>query len=63
MHLYGNVYNVGKTVLDRLKGIAFADDCPVSASFVERHVHQLQINGLLIAIVRITTESKRLIYS
>lgn len=58
-----DVDNLAKTVLDCLKGIAFDDDCQVSSLIVEKHVHQMNVNGLLIAITKISNERKGLEYS
>lgn len=58
-----DVDNLAKTVLDCLKGIAFDDDCQVSSLNVEKDVHPMNINGLLIAITKITDERKGLQFS
>lgn len=58
-----DVDNLAKTVLDCLKGIAFEDDCQVSSLIVEKHIHKLNVNGLLIAITKITEERKGLEYA
>lgn len=53
-----DVDNLAKTILDCLKGIAFDDDCQVSSLNVDKHVHPMNVNGLLIAITKITEERK-----
>lgn len=58
-----DVDNLAKTVLDCIKGIAFDDDCQVSSLNVEKHVHPMNVNGLLIAITKITKERKGLEFS
>lgn len=58
-----DVDNLAKTVLDCLKGIAFDDDSQVSSLNVDKHIHPMNINGLLIAITKITDERKGLQFS
>jgi len=58
-----DVDNLAKTVLDCIKGIAFEDDCQVSSLNVEKHVHPMNVNGILIAITKITDERKGLQFS
>ena len=53
-----DVDNLAKTVLDSLKGIAFDDDSQVSSLIVDKHVHPMKMNGILIAITKITETRK-----
>jgi Holliday junction resolvase RusA-like endonuclease len=55
-----DVDNLAKTVLDCLKGIAFDDDCQVSSLIVDKHIHPMKVNGIMIAITKITEERKGL---
>lgn len=55
-----DVDNLAKTILDSIKGIAFDDDCQVSSLIVEKHIHPMNVNGLLIGITKITKERKGL---
>lgn len=55
-----DVDNLAKTVLDCLNGIAFDDDCQVSSLIVDKHVHPMKMNGILIAITKITETRKGL---
>jgi Holliday junction resolvase RusA-like endonuclease len=58
-----DVDNLAKTVLDSLKTIAFDDDCQVSSLIVDKHIHPMKVNGILIAITKITSERKGLEFS
>ena len=55
-----DVDNLAKTVLDSLNGIAFDDDSQVSSLIVEKHVHPMKVNGILISITKLTDERKGL---
>ncbi len=57
-----DVDNLAKTVLDSLNGIAFDDDRQVSSLIVDKHVHPMKVNGILIAITKLTEERKGLEY-
>jgi Holliday junction resolvase RusA-like endonuclease len=58
-----DVDNLAKTVLDCIKGIAFDDDSQVSSLIVEKHIHPMNVNGILIAITKITDDRKGLTFS
>jgi Holliday junction resolvase RusA-like endonuclease len=58
-----DVDNLAKTVLDCLKGIAFDDNCQVSSLIMEKHIHKLNVNRLLIAITKFTEERNVLEYA
>lgn len=53
-----DVDNLTKTVLDSLNKIAFEDDSQVSSLIVEKHIHPMKVNGILIAITKLTPERK-----
>lgn len=55
-----DVDNLAKSVLDSLNGIAFEDDSQVSSLIVEKHIHPMKVNGILIAITKLTAERKGL---
>lgn len=55
-----DVDNLAKTVLDSLKSIAFDDDCQVSSLIVDKHIHPMNVDGILIGITEITNERKGL---
>jgi len=55
-----DVDNLAKTVLDSLNGIAFDDDCQVSSLIVDKHVHPMNVNGILIGITKLTETRKGL---
>lgn len=55
-----DVDNLAKTVLDSLNKIAFEDDSQVSSLIVEKHIHPMKVNGILIAITKLTPERKGL---
>lgn len=57
-----DVDNLAKTVLDSLNGIAFDDDSQVSSLIVDKHVHPMKVNGILIAITKLTDKRKGLEY-
>ncbi|WP_417371454.1 RusA family crossover junction endodeoxyribonuclease [Gelidibacter japonicus] len=57
-----DVDNLAKTVLDSLNGIAFDDDSQVSSLIVDKHVHPMKVNGIFIAITKLTDERKGLEY-
>ena len=57
-----DVDNLAKTVLDSLNGIAFDDDSQVSSLIVEKHIHPMKVNGILIAITKLTETRKGLQY-
>ncbi|WP_285009613.1 RusA family crossover junction endodeoxyribonuclease [Pedobacter faecalis] len=49
-----DVDNLAKCVLDALNGIAFDDDSQVATLICQKHVHAMEVDGLLIAITKIT---------
>ncbi len=51
-----DVDNLAKAVLDSLNNIAFEDDSQVVSLICSKHIHPLKLNGLLIAITRLTEE-------
>lgn len=55
-----DVDNLAKTVLDSLNGIAFDDDSQVSSLIVDKHVHPMNVNGILIGITKLTETRKGL---
>ena len=55
-----DVDNLAKTVLDSLNGIAFDDDSQVSSLIVEKRVHPMKVNGILISITKLTEKRKGL---
>jgi Holliday junction resolvase RusA-like endonuclease len=55
-----DVDNLAKAVLDSLNEIAFEDDSQVSSLIVEKHIHPMKVNGILIAITKLTPERKGL---
>jgi Holliday junction resolvase RusA-like endonuclease len=57
-----DVDNLAKSVLDSLNNIAFDDDSQVSSLIVEKHIHPMMINGILIAITKLTPERRGLEY-
>ena len=57
-----DVDNLSKTVLDSLNGIAYDDDKQVTSLIVDKHIHKMKINGILIAITKLTEERKGLEY-
>lgn len=59
---YFEVDNLAKSVLDSLKTIAFDDDSQVSSLIVEKHIHPMKTNGILIAITKLTPERRGLEY-
>jgi Holliday junction resolvase RusA-like endonuclease len=57
-----DVDNLAKTVLDSLGGIAFEDDCQVTSLIVDKHIHKMKVNGILIAVTKLTEKRKGLQY-
>jgi Holliday junction resolvase RusA-like endonuclease len=57
-----DVDNLAKTVLDSLRGIAFEDDCQVTSLIVDKHIHKMKVNGILIAVTKLTEKRKGLQY-
>jgi Holliday junction resolvase RusA-like endonuclease len=57
-----NVDNLFKTVLDSLNGIAYDDDKQVTSLIVDKHIHKMKVNGILIAITKLTDKRKGLQY-
>ena len=55
-----DVDNLSKTVLDSLNGIIFDDDCQVTSLIVDKHIHPMKINGILISITKLTETRKGL---
>ena len=49
-----DVDNLAKAVLDSLNNIAFEDDSQVVSLICSKHIHPLKLNGLLIAITKLT---------
>lgn len=58
-----DVDNLAKTVLDSLKTIAFDDDCQVSSLIVDKHIHGMNVDGILIGITKITDDRKGMEFS
>lgn len=58
-----DVDNLAKTVLDCLSGIAYDDDCQVSSLIVDKHIHRLNKNGILIGITKITNDRKGITFN
>lgn len=58
-----DVDNLAKTVLDSLNNIAFDDDSQVSSLIVEKDIHPMKINGIFIAITKLTPERRGLEYN
>jgi Holliday junction resolvase RusA-like endonuclease len=57
-----DIDNLSKTVLDSLNGIAFDDDKQITSLIVDKHIHKMKINGILIAIAKLTKKRKGLQY-
>lgn len=57
-----DIDNLSKTVLDSLNGIAFDDDSQVTSLIVDKHIHQMKVNGILISITKLTEKRKGLQY-
>lgn len=57
-----DVDNLSKTVLDSLNGIAYDDDKQVTSLIVDKHIHKMKVNGILIAITKLTDERNGLQY-
>ena len=57
-----DVDNLSKTVLDSLNGIAFDDDRQVTSLLVDKHIHKMNVNAILIAITKLTDKRKGLQY-
>ena len=57
-----DVDNLFKTVLDSLNGIAYDDDKQVTSLIVDKHIHKMKVNGILIAITKLTDKRKGLQY-
>ena len=57
-----DVDNLSKTVSDSLNGIAFDDDRQVTSLIVDKHIHKMKVNGILIAITKLTEKRKGLQY-
>ena len=57
-----DVDNLSKTVLDSLNGIAFDDDRQVTSLIVDKHIQKMKVNGILIAITKLTEKRKGLQY-
>jgi len=55
-----DVDNLAKAVLDSLNNIAFEDDSQVVSLICSKHIHPLKLNGLLIAITKLTGERQGL---
>jgi Holliday junction resolvase RusA-like endonuclease len=53
-----DVDNLAKCVLDCLNGIAFEDDSQVVTLICNKHIHEKNLNGILIAITTLTNERK-----
>jgi len=51
-----DVDNLAKAVLDSLNNIAFEDDSQVASLISSKHIHPLKLNGLFIAITKLTDE-------
>jgi Holliday junction resolvase RusA-like endonuclease len=49
-----DIDNLAKAVLDSLNNIAFEDDSQVASLICSKHIHPLKLNGLLIAITKLT---------
>ena len=58
-----DVDNLAKTVLDSLKTIAFDDDSQVSSLIVDKHVQEMNVDGILIGITKITEDRKGMQFS
>ncbi|MGQ1788467.1 RusA family crossover junction endodeoxyribonuclease [Saccharicrinis sp. GN24d3] len=57
-----DVDNLAKTVLDSLNNVAFDDDSQVTSLIVEKDIHPMKINKILIAITELTPERHGLVY-
>ena len=53
-----DIDNLAKTVLDSLNGIVYDDDKQVSSLIVDKHIHPLNVNGILIGITKLTKNRK-----
>lgn len=53
-----DVDNLAKAVLDSLKNIAFEDDSQVVSLICSKHIHPLKLNGLFIALTKLTDERR-----
>ena len=53
-----DVDNLAKAVLDSLNNIAFEDDSQVVSLICSKHIHPLKLNGLFIAITKLTDERR-----
>lgn len=55
-----DVDNLAKTILDSLNGIAFEDDSQVARLICNKHLHTSKINGLFIAITKLSDDRQGL---
>lgn len=53
-----DVDNLAKSVLDGLKGVAFDDDSQVTNLVINKHVHPMKMNALLIGITKLTEKRR-----
>jgi Holliday junction resolvase RusA-like endonuclease len=53
-----DVDNLAKSVLDGLTGVAFDDDSQVSSLIINKHIHPMKINAVLIGITKLTEKNK-----
>ncbi|RZK11042.1 MAG: RusA family crossover junction endodeoxyribonuclease, partial [Flavobacterium sp.] len=49
-----DVDNLAKCVLDILNGIAFEDDSQVTSLLVNKFIHEMRLNSILIGVTKIT---------
>ncbi len=56
-----DVDNLAKSVLDGLNGIAYDDDSQITSLIVNKHVHPMKKNGILIGLTKLTDTNKGLI--
>ena len=53
-----DVDNLAKTLLDGMKGVIFEDDVQISSLIVNKYVHPLNTNGLLVGITKLGEKNK-----
>ena len=53
-----DVDNLAKCVLDGLNGIAFDDDSQVSVLMVQKFIHEMKLNSILIGITKLSSDRR-----
>ena len=52
-----DIDNLAKAVLDSLNGIAYEDDSQIASLICNKHLHPLEVNGLMIGVTQLTAEN------